>query len=111
MKSFLGTHTPPVSCSNTVNAGTGKRASKPASPVYARSRPSGGMSWATVTCGWYGKRVSRASGPERTAASSRSHWAMPAATTTNTTSETGRKVPVPDRCISNGGYPAAVSAR
>ena len=29
----------------------------------------------------------------------------------NTTSDTGEKVPVPDRCISNGGWQRATSAR
>ena len=38
------------------------------------------MSWATVTCGWYGKRVSRASGPDRTRRSSCSQLGDPAAT-------------------------------
>ena len=36
-----------------------------------------GRSWATVTCGWYGKRRSRASGPDRTRLSTRSQSLMP----------------------------------
>ena len=36
---------------------------------------------------------------------------MPRATATNTTSDTGRKVPVPDRCMVNGGWQRATWAR
>src|SRR3712207_4595235 len=36
---------------------------------------------------------------------------MPRATATNPTAETGANVPVPDRCMSNGGWLAATSAR
>src|SRR5919107_538772 len=64
---------------------------------------SSGTSWATVTCGWYGNDSDRASGPRRTSVESSSQLPIPRATATKTTSETGRKVPVPDRCMSNGG--------
>src|SRR3954469_5902265 len=42
---------------------------------------------------------------------SSSQLPMPRATATNTTSDTGRNVPVPDRCMSNGGCARATSAR
>src|SRR3954465_11356829 len=42
---------------------------------------------------------------------SSSQLPMPRATATNTTSDTGRNVPVPDRCMSNGGGARAPSAR
>ena len=47
---------------------------------------SAGTSWATVTCGWYGKDSVRASGPRRTSVASSSQLPMPLATATNTTS-------------------------
>src|ERR687884_1207918 len=72
---------------------------------------SGGTSCATVTCGWYGYDSARASGPRRTSLAISSQLPMPGATATNTTAETGANVPVPDRCMSNGGWLAATSAR
>src|SRR5215210_5032243 len=72
---------------------------------------SGGTSWATVTCGWYGKDSVRSSGPVRTSVASSSQLPMPRATVTNTTSETGWKVPVPDRCMENGGCERATALR
>src|SRR3954447_15822629 len=72
---------------------------------------SAGTSWATVTCGWYGKESGRASGPRRTSVARSSQLPMPLATAMKTTSDTGANVPVPDRCISNGGWQRATSAR
>src|SRR3712207_7374718 len=70
-----------------------------------------GTSWATVTCGWYGNDSVRDSGPLRTSEASSSQLPMPLATATKTTSLTGVKVPVPDRCISKAGWAAATRAR
>src|SRR3954449_8089097 len=42
---------------------------------------------------------------------SSSQLPTPRATATNTTSDTGRNVPVPDRCMSNGGGAPAPPAR
>ena len=64
-----------------------------------------------VTCGWYGNVRSRASGPERTRASTRSQSPMPSTTDTNTTGETGRKVPVPRSWISKNGSDSAIVRR
>src|SRR6266545_2684233 len=73
------------------------------------------MSWATVTCGWYGKCSSRDNGPARTAAANCSNSLIPAATATNTTWVSGRNVPVPrsgtcDGMNSASGSPASARA-
>ena len=51
------------------------------------------MSWATVTCGWYGNSSSRSSGPLRIAPRAARSRDTPRATWMNTTGEVGRNVP------------------
>ena len=111
-KSFLGTHTPPVSCSNTRerrHREAGLEAGQPlvrAVEAVRRDVVGDGHVRVVREAGLPGQRAR--SGPPPPAARTGRCRPRP---TTNTTSETGRKVPVPDRCISNGGYAAAVSAR
>lgn len=71
------------------------------------------MSWATVTCGWYGNCSSRLRGPEasRTRFWSQEQAEAPSTTWTKTTGESGRKVPVPDSRIGKGRPPFAIEVR
>src|SRR6185436_8807633 len=85
--------------------------SNAASPSRARSSSTSSGRWATVTCGWYGNSSSSASGPRRQSVASPSVWEMPSTRFTNTTGETGRKVPEPRRWTRYAGHRAATSSR
>src|SRR5664279_3907033 len=64
-----------------------------------------------VTCGWYGKSSVRVSGPRRIKDSSSIVSSTPRDSWTNTTGEVGRKVPVPERCRTNGRHACAARVR
>ena len=98
-------------------ARTGRSTRRRTSAVYslrvscARSRATPSSSWATVTCGWYGKDSSRVSGPVRTRRCRSSQPSTPSTTRTYTTGDTGRNVSVPARRTQNRVVAAATSVR